>query len=75
MNRHMTATEAKAKFLALLDAVEKGEEFEITRHGKVVARIAPARGPHRLRNMHAGLVWSNAKDEDLYSTGKVWNAM
>jgi prevent-host-death family protein len=71
----MTATEAKAKLLSLLDAVEKGEEFEITRYGKVVARLAPARGPHRLRGMHAGLVKSTVKDEDLYSTGEIWNAM
>jgi len=75
MVRQMTATEAKAKFLALLDEIEKGEEFEITRHGHVVARIAPARGPHRLWGMHAGIVKSIAKDEDLYSTGETWNAM
>jgi prevent-host-death family protein len=75
MNRQITATEANAKFLALLDEIEKGEEIEITRHGKVVARIGPARGPHKLLGMHAGMGWSTAKDEDLYSTGEVWNAM
>ena len=75
MVRRMTATEAKAKFLALLDAIEKGEEFEITRHGHVVARIAPARGPHRLSGMHVGKGWSSPNPEDLYSTGETWNAM
>ncbi|MBA3403922.1 MAG: type II toxin-antitoxin system prevent-host-death family antitoxin, partial [Gemmatimonadaceae bacterium] len=29
----MTATEVKAKILALLDEVEAGEEIEITRRG------------------------------------------
>lgn len=34
---------AKARFSALLAAVEAGEEIAITRHGKVVARIVPDR--------------------------------
>jgi len=36
--------EAKNKFSALLDRVEKGEEIAITRHGKVVARMVPNTG-------------------------------
>ena len=35
------ASEAKAKLLGLLDEVERGETFVITRHGKPIARIAP----------------------------------
>ena len=37
------ACEAKNKFSQLLDIVEHGEEVVITRHGKEVARIVPAR--------------------------------
>jgi prevent-host-death family protein len=33
------AYEAKTRFSELLDRVEKGESFEVTRHGKVVARL------------------------------------
>ncbi|MEO8921245.1 MAG: type II toxin-antitoxin system prevent-host-death family antitoxin [Caldimonas sp.] len=33
--------EAKQKFSSLVDAVEAGEEVQITRHGKVVARMLP----------------------------------
>jgi len=33
--------EAKAKFSALLAAVEAGEEIAITRHGRVIARLVP----------------------------------
>ena len=33
MGKTVTATEAKAHILALLDDVEAGEEVEITRHG------------------------------------------
>jgi prevent-host-death family protein len=39
--RTIQVVDAKAKFSALLAAVEAGEEIAITRHGKVVARIVP----------------------------------
>lgn len=74
MARQMTATEAKAKFLALLDDVEHGEEIEITRHGKTIAKLSAARGPHALKGMFAGAVHQNVPDEELYSTGESWNA-
>ena len=35
------AFEAKNKLGSLLDRVEQGEEFVITRHGKAVARLVP----------------------------------
>ena len=35
----MQFTEAKARFSAVLDDVERGESVNITRHGKTVARI------------------------------------
>ncbi len=41
--RAFGAFEAKNKFGHLLDLVERGEEVLITRHGKEVARIVPAR--------------------------------
>ncbi|TME20896.1 MAG: type II toxin-antitoxin system prevent-host-death family antitoxin, partial [Chloroflexi bacterium] len=44
----MTATEVKARILALLDDVEGGDEVEITKHGRTVARLIPARGPNAL---------------------------
>lgn len=39
--RSVKVIEAKAKFSALLAAVEAGEEVCITRHGRVVARLVP----------------------------------
>jgi prevent-host-death family protein len=33
--------EAKTHLSALLEQVERGEEFTITRHGKAVARLVP----------------------------------
>jgi prevent-host-death family protein len=73
MTRQMTATEVKAKLLALLDDVEKGEEIEITRHGHTVARLAPARGPHALKGRFAGVVMSAGPEEDEFSTGAAWD--
>jgi prevent-host-death family protein len=74
MSRKVTATEAKAKLLALLDEVDSGQEIEITRHGVTIARLSPARGPHALKGRLAGKAWSNASDEDLFSTGVRWHA-
>lgn len=68
----MTATDVKARILALLDEVEAGEEIEITRHGRTVARLAPARGPHALRGRFSGVAMTVASDEELYSTGETW---
>ena len=73
MTRQMTATEVKARILALLDDVEAGDEIEITRHGRTVARLAPARGPHALRGRFAGVAMSVAEDEALFSTGETWD--
>ncbi len=36
------ATEAKAHFSAILDRVDRGEEFVLTRHGKGLAYLGPS---------------------------------
>lgn len=73
MTRQMTATQVKAKLLALLDEVEAGEEIEITRHGVTVARLAPARGPHALKGRFAGIAMTAVGDEELFTTGVSWD--
>ena len=73
MTRQMTATEVKAKLLALLDDVERGEEIEITRHGLTVARLAPAKGPHTLKGRFAGVAMTAANDNELFTTGARWD--
>ena len=50
--REIGAFEAKNKLGQLLDLVEQGEEITITRHGKEVARLVPAR-PVRSRDQAA----------------------
>lgn len=72
MSYMMTATDAKAKLLALLDEVAAGEEVEITKHGHVVARLVPASGPPSLQGKLAGVAMTNADDEQLFTTGASW---
>jgi prevent-host-death family protein len=70
----VSATEAKARILALLDEVEAGEEIEITRHGRLVARLVPARGATALRGRHSGQVTIAAEEDALFTTGVAWGA-
>lgn len=73
MIRHMTATEVKAKILALLDSVAAGEEIEITKHGRIVARLVPAAGSRALKGRFEGVAMSAAGDEELFTTGASWD--
>jgi prevent-host-death family protein len=74
MVRQLTATEAKATLLALLDAVAAGDEVEITKHGRTVARLVPAAGPRPLRGRLAGRARTVVPEDDVFSTGESWNA-
>lgn len=72
MTIRMTATDAKAKILSLLDDVSAGQEVEITRHGRVVARLVPATGPHALKGALVGVALTASREEDLFTTGASW---
>lgn len=74
MTRQLTATEAKATLLALLDEVATGEQIEITKHGHTVARLVPAGGPSALEGRLTGIARTAAADETLFSTGETWDA-
>ena len=41
--RKIQSTEAKARFAEVLRSVEHGETIAITRHGKTIAHLIPAR--------------------------------
>ncbi len=68
MVRKVTATEAKAKILALLDEVAAGDEVEITRHGRTVARLVPANSPRSLKGALTGQAMSAMDDDELFTT-------
>ncbi|HET8814434.1 MAG TPA: type II toxin-antitoxin system prevent-host-death family antitoxin [Solirubrobacterales bacterium] len=69
----MTATAVKANFLRLLDEASAGEVIEITRHGRPVARLVPAAGAASIKGSFRGLAMTSAEEEDLFSTGEIWN--
>jgi prevent-host-death family protein len=73
MTRKMTATQVKAKILGLLDEVAQGEEIEITKHGRIVARLTGATGSHALKGRLAGVAMTAVEEEALLSTGASWN--
>jgi antitoxin (DNA-binding transcriptional repressor) of toxin-antitoxin stability system len=41
-------------------------------HGRTVARLVPAKGPHALKGRLTGVAMS-ADDEELFSTGATWD--
>jgi prevent-host-death family protein len=73
MTIKLTATEAKARILALLDEVASGQEVEITKHGRTVARLVPAIGPHALKGRLAGVAMTAGDEDDLFTTGAAWD--
>lgn len=73
MIRQLTATEVKARILALLDEVADGEAIEITKHGRTIARLVPAHGPHALKGRLSGMAETASSDEELFTTGTVWD--
>lgn len=73
MTIKMTATEAKAKILSLLDDVAAGQEVEITKRGRIVARLVPAGGPHALKGSLVGVAITAAPEEELFATGADWD--
>jgi prevent-host-death family protein len=73
MTRKLTATEAKARILGLLDEVAAGDEVEITKHGRTVARLVPAAGAQALKGSLTGIAMTAAEDEELFTTGEAWN--
>jgi prevent-host-death family protein len=74
MPRRVTATDAKATILRLLDEAASGEEIEITKHGRPVARLVPPLGARTLKGSCIGIARTTASDEELFSTGDPWNA-
>lgn len=74
MVRLLTATEAKATLLALLDDVAGGEQIEITKHGHVVAHLVQAVGAASIKYRLTVVARSACGKDQLLSTGETWNA-
>jgi prevent-host-death family protein len=74
MAKRVTATDAKATILRLLDDAAAGEEIEITRHGRPVARLVPAAGARSLKGSFKSVAMTASEEKELFSTGEPWNA-
>jgi prevent-host-death family protein len=74
MPRQVTATSAKATILRLLDDAAAGEEIEITKHGRTVARLVPAHGARTLKGSFEGVATTVGRECELFSTDLPWNA-
>jgi antitoxin (DNA-binding transcriptional repressor) of toxin-antitoxin stability system len=57
-----------------LDDAAAGEEIEITRHGRPVARLVPASGARSLKGSFDGVAVTAVEEEQLFSTGEAWDA-
>ncbi len=72
MARTISATEFKARCLALLDEVaETGETLTVTKHRRPVARILPVEPVKSLRGSIRFLV---SDDELIAPLGETWEA-
>ena len=71
----MTATQAKAMILAVLDDVAAGEEIEITKHGRTVARLVPASGPGALKGKFVGVAMSVSEEAEPLPAGSTWDVL
>jgi prevent-host-death family protein len=71
--KQVNATAAKATFLRLLDEAAAGEEIEITRHGRPVARLVPPSGRHSLEGLFQGNARTAVDEETLLNTEEMWD--
>ncbi len=80
--REIALNEAKSKLSGLLDEVEGGEEFVITRHGKAVARLTPVQpaldrakarqAARALLESRKGVTLGGLSIKELVNEGRPW---
>lgn len=65
MPKSVTLADAEAHFSALISQAEDGEEFDITRHGRVVARIVGA--PRGTTRTPGDWGWRGTYDKSVFA--------
>lgn len=74
MARHVSASDFKARCLALLDQVARTREvIVVTKHGKPVAKVV-ALDESPVRSTGASVTLIADDDEAYFSTGEAWDA-
>ena len=72
MSETIRASDFKATCLKLLDEVqESGRSYVVTKRGKPVAKLVPIEEPEPLEGSVRILA---DRDEELFSTGEIWDA-
>lgn len=74
MMKTMGSFEAKTHFSALLEQVERGEEFMITRHGHPVAKLMSVK-PHGRKSVHQTILRLKALRQKNTLDGLDWKAL
>ena len=72
MTRRVTASEVRRGFVGILENVVAGEEIEITKGGRIVARLVPAGDRRATGGQLSGIAVTALTDDDLLSTGADW---
>jgi prevent-host-death family protein len=75
--RRVAAGQFKATCLRLMDRVaETGEPLEVTKRGKALVRLVPVKEqkPRPIFGALKDSILYLAPDEELFSTGAVWDA-
>ena len=68
-------TELRQDLPAYLARVERGEELEVTVHGRVIARIVPQHAAAKAARARLKDLRATARIGDIMSpSGEVWNA-
>jgi len=65
MTKSVGVHEAKTHLSRLLQAVENGEEVEITKRGQVVARLVPPVPQRRVFGLDEGRIWISDDFDEL----------
>jgi prevent-host-death family protein len=72
-HRVVSATEFKAKCSALLDEIEEGGTITVTRRGRAVATLGPAK--KKWKSMEGILAGKINITGDIVDTTHLWNAL
>ena len=70
----MGAFEAKTHFSSLLEQVERGEEFTITRHGHPIARLVSVK-PHGRKHVHQAILRLKELSQTSTLDGLDWKSL
>jgi prevent-host-death family protein len=69
MEKSISAADANRKFSELLRGVREGQTYVVTSHGKVVARIAPAKENRRIGARARSALLARLRSERVATIG------